>query len=43
MRAEALALPEPKVGPVVVTVEVEVDEMWHFLKKIGQALGLARL
>ena len=31
VRAEAAALPEPVVAPSVVTVEV--DEMWHFLKK----------
>lgn len=31
VRAEAAALPEPIVSPSVVTVEV--DEMWHFLKK----------
>ena len=31
VRAEAVALPEPEVGAGVVTVEV--DEMWHFLKK----------
>ena len=31
VRAEAMALPEPVVSPSVVTVEV--DEMWHFLKK----------
>ena len=31
VRAEAAALPEPVVSPSVVTVEV--DEMWHFLKK----------
>lgn len=31
VRAEAAALPEPEVGSSVVTVEV--DEMWHFLKK----------
>jgi hypothetical protein len=31
VRAEAAALPEPVVPPSVVTVEV--DEMWHFLKK----------
>ena len=37
VRAEALALPEPKVGPAVVTVEV--DEMWHFLKKNLPSFG----
>jgi transposase-like protein len=31
VRAEASALPEPEVSTAVVTVEV--DEMWHFLKK----------
>lgn len=31
VRAEAASLPEPEVGSSVVTVEV--DEMWHFLKK----------
>jgi transposase len=31
IRAEASALPEPAVPAKVVTVEV--DEMWHFLKK----------
>jgi len=31
VRAEAASLPEPEVGPSVVTVEV--DEMWHYLKK----------
>lgn len=41
VRAEAAALPEPKVGTAVVTVEV--DEMWHVLEKFYQALGLARL
>ena len=41
VRAEAASLPEPVVSPSVVTVEV--DEMGHFLKKVCQALGLARL
>ena len=41
VRAEAAALPEPEVSAAAVTVEV--DEMWHFLKKVCQALGLARL
>ena len=41
VRAEAVTLPEPEVPATVVTVEV--DEMWHFLKKICQALGLACL
>ena len=31
VRAEAAALPEPEVPASMVTVEV--DEMWHFLKK----------
>ena len=31
VRAEASGLPEPEVPASVVTVEV--DEMWHFLKK----------
>ena len=31
VRAEAAALPEPEVSAEVVTVEV--DEIWHFLKK----------
>ena len=31
VRAEASALPEPEVPAAVVTVEV--DEMWHFVKK----------
>ena len=31
VRAEAMTLPEPEVPATVVTVEV--DEMWHFLKK----------
>ncbi len=31
VRAEAALLPEPVVSPSVVTVEV--DEMWHFLKR----------
>ena len=31
VRAEAMALPEPQVAATVVTVEV--DEMWHYLKK----------
>lgn len=41
VRAEATSLPEPVASPSVVTVEV--DEMRHFLKKVCQALGLARL
>ena len=41
VRTEAMALPEPEVAASVVTVEV--DEMWHFLKKVCQALGLAGL
>ena len=31
VRAEAAALPEPEVAAEVVTVEV--DEMWHFLRR----------
>ena len=31
VRAEASALPEPEVSAAVVTVEV--DKMWHYLKK----------
>ena len=31
VRAEASTLPEPEVSAAVVTVEV--DEMWHFIKK----------
>jgi len=31
VRVEAAALPEPKVPAAVVTVEI--DEMWHFVKK----------
>ena len=41
VRAEASALPEPE-GPAEV-VTVEVDEMRHFLKKVCQVVGLARL
>ena len=41
VRAEASALPEPVVPAEVVTVEV--DEMWHYLKKVCQAVDLARL
>ena len=41
VRAEAASLPEPVVSPSVVTVEV--DEMWHVLKKVCQALDLAGL
>ena len=41
VRAEAAALPEPEVPASVVTVEV--DEMWHFLKKNLPSSGLARL
>ena len=41
VRAEASALPEPEVPAQVVTVEV--DEMWHFIKKVCQTLDLARL
>ena len=35
VRAEAASLPEPEVAASVVTVEV--DEMWHFLKKTRTA------
>ncbi len=31
VRAEAASLPEPEISAAVVTVEV--DEMWHYLKK----------
>ena len=41
VRAEASALPDPAVLAEVVTVKV--DEMWHYLKKVCQALGLACL
>ena len=41
VRAEASAVPEPAVPAGVVTVEV--DEMWHFIKKVCQAVDLARL
>ena len=41
VRAEASALPEPTVPAEMVTVEV--DEMWHFIKKVCQAVDLARL
>ena len=37
VRAEAAALPEPEVSAAVVTVEV--DEMWHFLKKSLPSCG----
>ena len=37
VRAEASALPEPQVAAEVVTVEV--DEMWHFLKKSLPSCG----
>lgn len=37
VRAEAAALPEPAVSSSVVTVEV--DEMWHFLKKSLPSCG----
>ena len=33
VRAKAAALPEPEVSAAVVTIEVEVDEMWHYLRK----------
>jgi len=38
---EAAALPELELAASVITVEV--DEMWHFLKKFCQAVGLACL
>lgn len=41
IRAEAAALPEPQVSAAVVTVGVE--GIWHYLKKVCQAVGLARL
>ncbi len=41
VRAKVAALPEPEVSSSVVTVKV--DEMWHFIKKVCQALGLACL
>ncbi len=41
VRAEAASLPEPVVSPSVVTVEV--DEMWHFLKKRPTSSGSGRL
>ena len=41
VRAEAAALPEPTVP--LAAMAVEVDEMWHFIKKVCQALGLACL
>jgi transposase len=37
IRAQASALPEPAVPAEVVTVEV--DEMWHFLKKSLPSCG----
>jgi transposase len=37
VRAEASALPEPEVSTQVVTVEV--DEMWHFIKKSLPSYG----
>ena len=37
VRAEAASLPEPVVPSSVVTVEV--DEMWHFLKKSLPSFG----
>jgi transposase-like protein len=39
VRAEARKLPIPEVAGE--TVVVTLDEMWHFLKKNRQALGLA--
>jgi transposase-like protein len=41
VRAEASALPEPEVSAAVVTVEV--DEMWHFLKKSLPSSGSGAL
>ncbi len=41
VRAQAASLSEPEVSAAVVTVEV--DEMWPCLKKVCQAVGLARL
>ena len=41
VRAEVATLPEPAVSASVLTVEV--DEMWHFLKKVRQTLDLAGL
>ncbi len=41
VRAEAANLPEPEVPTATVTVEE--DEMWHYLKKVCQALDLAGL
>ncbi len=35
VRAEAAALPEPKVPVAAVTVEI--DEMWHFIKNVWPA------
>ena len=40
VRAEASALPEPAVSAAVVTVEV--DEMWHFLKRSLPSSGSGR-
>ena len=40
-RAEASALPDPAVSAEVAAVEV--DGMWHYLKKTCQALDLACL
>jgi transposase-like protein len=37
VRAEASALPEPEVSAQVVTIEV--DEMWHFVKKSLPSCG----
>ena len=41
VRAEAYALPEPAAPAEMVTVEV--DEMWHFVKKSMPKRGSARL
>ena len=40
VRAEAAALPKPEAPATVVTVAV--DEMWHCLEKVCQAVSLAR-
>ena len=51
VRAQASALPDPALPDPAVSAEVvsaeavtvEVDEMWRYLKKVCQALELARL
>jgi insertion element IS1 protein InsB len=40
VRTEAASVPEPVVSPSVVTVEM--DEMWHFLKKNSAKLWVWR-